>query len=205
MTEEGTLFQKYCSQVWWLVLLRGVAMLLLGGMLISQPGVTAIVMIQFLGAYFLLDGIVTIIKSIMGRRYVSGWGLGIVMGALETLTGLVIFGHPLASTIFTASVLVYSVAIMAIFFGALGIVTWIQLSRSMNDQVASLTGTAAGMLAGGVLAIILGVILIMNPLASAQIYLIVMGVMALICGLVQLIASFQIRQIGKKGLAALTS
>jgi len=205
MTVEGKLFQRYCSQVWWLVLLRGIAMLVLGGMLIAKPGVTAVVMMQFLGAYFLVDGIFAVIKSILGRKYLPAWGLGVLMGSIETLTGIIIFGHPLASTLFTASVLVYCVAIMAILFGVLGLVSGIQVWRAATDEVLNILGPAIAMIAGGVLAIIFGVILIMNPLATAEIYITIMGVMALICGLVQLAASFQIRGIGKKGIEEIAS
>ena len=205
MTQEDKRFQQYCSQVWWLVLLRGIAMLVLGGMLIARPGITAFVMIQFLGAYFLVDGVVAIIKSILGRKYMAGWGLGILMGLVELLTGIIIFGHPLASTLFTASVLAYSVAFMAIAFGVMGIIAGFQLMKATAGSEESSVGGVAGMIAGGVLAIILGVILIMNPLQSARIYLIIMGAVALICGVVQVISSFQIRKIGKKGIEAVIS
>ena len=40
----------------------------------------------------------------------------------------------------------------------------------------------------------------MNPKNTAYVYLVVMGVMAVLGGLVQIFAAFQIRKIGKNGL-----
>lgn len=191
-SEEKAAVKEFCASVWWLVLLRGIAVLILGGMLIAKPGLTAVVLVQFLGAYFLVDGVFSIINSIMGRKYMAGWGWGLLMGALEILTGIVIFAHPLASTLFTASFLAYMVAFSAILFGILGIITGIQVRKEVKGEWA--------MIAGGVLAIIVGILLIIKPTESATIYLIIMGVMAIIGGLVQIFASFQIRRVGKVGL-----
>ena len=194
MSEEKVLVQRFCFEFWWIVLLRGIALTVLGGLLIANPGLTVIVLVQFLGAYFLVDGVFSVFHSIKGRKYMQGWGWGIFMGALEILTGIIVFTNPLVSTIVTASVLVYSVAFMAILFGVLGIVTGIQVRKEIKGEWA--------MIAGGVLAIIFSVILIMNPMASMSVYLIVMGVMALMGGLIQIFASFQIRKIGKHGIEA---
>ncbi len=194
MSEEKVLVQRFCFEFWWIVLLRGIALTVLGGLLIAKPGITVIVLVQFLGAYFLVDGVFSVFHSIKGRKYMQGWVWGIFMGALEILTGIIVFTNPLVSTIVTASVLVYCVAFMAMLFGVLGIVTGIQVRKEIKGEWA--------MIAGGVLAIIFGVILIMNPMASMSVYLIVMGVMALMGGLIQIFASFQIRKIGKHGIEA---
>ena len=194
MSEEKVLVQRFCFEFWWIVLLRGIALTVLGGLLIAKPGITVIVLVQFLGAYFLVDGVFSVFHSIKGRKYMQGWGWGIFMGALEILTGIIVFTNPLVSAIVTASVLVYSVAFMAILFGVLGIVTGIQVRKEIKGEWA--------MIAGGVLAIIFSVILIMNPMASMSVYLIVMGVMALMGGLIQIFASFQIRKFGKHGIEA---
>jgi uncharacterized membrane protein HdeD (DUF308 family) len=186
--------QQFCSQVWWLVLLRGIALIALGILLLTQPGITAILLVQFLGAYFLVDGIFLAVNSVTGRRYMQGWGWGLLMGVLEILTGIVIFANPLISTIITAGALVYMVAFLAIVFGLIGIVSWFQVRKEIQGEWA--------LLAGGVLSVIFGFILLLNPEASVVAYLIVMGISAIVGGLVQIFASFQIRKIGKHGIGA---
>lgn len=193
--EVGGVLKQFCAEVWWVVLLRGVALLILGILLITRPGLTLVVLIQFVGAYFLVDGIFAIVNSMMGRKYRPNWGWGLLMGALEFLTGLIMFANPLISTVVTTGVLVFMVAFMAILFGIVGLVTWWQIRKDVNG--------GWGMLAGAVLAIIAGIILLMYPKESAKVYLIIMGISALLGGLIQVFASFQIRKIGKKGLASI--
>ena len=191
---DGGVIKQLCAQVWWVVLLRGIALLVLGGLLVTRPTLTIIVLVQFVGAYFLVDGLFAIVKSLMGRRYRPDWGWGLVMGTLEFLTGLIIFANPLVSTLITTGMLVFVVAFMAILFGVVGLFTWWQIRHDVNGGWS--------MLAGAVLAIIAGVILVMYPKESARAYLVIMGISALLGGLIQIFASFQIRQIGKQGLPA---
>lgn len=193
--EKGPV-QEFCASVWWIVLLRGIALLALGGLLLAQPALTAVVIVQFLGAYFLVDGVFSIINSIMGRKYMQGWGWGLIMGVLEILTGLIIFANPLMSAVLTGSLFIYCVATMAIIYGLFGIVTGFMVRKEVKGEWA--------MIAGGVLAIIFGALLIMNPMGSIKIYLVIMGVAALFGGVIQLFAAFQIRQFGKKGISAVS-
>ena len=150
---------------------------------------------QFVGAYFLVDGLFAIYHSFLGKQYKTGWGWGLFMGALEILTGLIIFFQPVISTILSAEILVFTVSFMAILFGVVGLITWWQIRRDVNG--------GWGMLTGALLAIVVGVILLMYPEESAQSFLITMGVFGIFGGLVQIFASFQIRKIGQEGLAAL--
>jgi uncharacterized membrane protein HdeD (DUF308 family) len=194
MTEKKGLVRQFCSEAWWLVLLRGIALLILGGLLLSRPGITVLVLVQFLGAYFFVDGTLSVFKSITGRKYMQGWGWGIFMGILEILAGIIVFAHPLASAIVTGSFLVYLIAFMAILFGIFGIVTGIQVRKEVKGEWA--------MIVGGVLAVIFGLILITNPQASVSVYLTLMGILAVIGGIIEIIASLMLRKVGKKGLEA---
>ena len=195
-----TAVRQFYSRVWVLVLLRGIAVLILGLLLIAKPGLTALWLVRFMGAYFLVDGGFAVIKSITARKQMPGWGWGVLMGSLELLTGVFVFAHPITGLLITASVLVYSVAFLAILFGVLGVVNGIHMIRELSDRAASLGGGAVAMIAAGVLAIIFGVILIMNPKETATIYLTVMGIIAVIGGLVQIIAAIQVRHAGKKAI-----
>jgi len=58
------------------------------------------------------------------------------------------------------------------------------------------------MIVGGCLALIVGLILIMDPLGTAKVYVMVLGGLSLLGGVIQIFAAFQIRRIGKVGLEA---
>jgi len=191
---EGKSIQQFCSKVWWLVLLRGIILVLFGWLLLSRPGMTILILIQFLGVYFFIDGIFNVFRSIRARKFVRGWGWGIFTGILEILLSIIIFSHPLVSTIITVKFLVYWTAFMAIILGIFGIITGILAHQDVKHEWA--------MIIGGILAIIFGIILIINPMTTVAIYLTIMGIFAVVGGILEIFASLRLRTIGKKGLEA---
>ena len=129
MSEANSPFQDFCSNAWFLILLRGIGLVILGGLFLFKPGIAGIVLVQFLGAYFLVDGLFSTAKSILGRKYMPGWGCGLIMGLLEIVTGAFVFAHPLAGAVITVKVLAYVVAFMAFSFGSIR-----HLYRSSSSQ-----------------------------------------------------------------------
>ena len=194
MSEANNPFQEFCTNAWFLILLRGIGLVVLGGLFIFKPGIVGIVLVQFLGAYFIVDGLFSTAKAVLGRKYMPGWGCGLIMGLLEIVTGAFVFAHPLAGAVITVKVLAYLVAFMAISFGALGIYTGLQVRKKLNGEWA--------MIVGGCLALIVGLILIMDPLGTMKVYVMVLGGLSLLGGVIQIFAAFQIRRIGKVGLEA---
>ena len=194
MSEANNPFQEFCTNAWFLILLRGIGLVVLGVLFVFKPGIVGIVLVQFLGAYFIVDGLFSTAKAVLGRKYMPGWGCGLIMGLLELVTGAFVFAHPLAGAVITVKVLAYLVAFMAISFGALGIYTGLQVRKELNGEWA--------MIVGGCLALIVGLILIMDPLGTAKVYVMVLGGLSLLGGVIQIFAAFQIRRIGKVGLEA---
>ena len=167
MSEANNPFQEFCTNAWFLILLRGIGLVVLGVLFVFKPGIVGIVLVQFLGAYFIVDGLFSTAKAVLGRKYMPGWGCGLIMGLLELVTGAFVFAHPLAGAVITVKVLAYLVAFMAISFGALGIYTGLQVRKELNGEWA--------MIVGGCLALIVGLILIMDPLGTAKAYVMVLG------------------------------
>ncbi len=192
--QERGFLQQVSSGIWGFVLLRGLALLILGVFLLSKPGVSVLVLILFLGAYFFVDGIFTILKSITGRKYVKGWGWGIFLGTIEVLAGIIVFARPVASSIITVGFLAYFIAFIALFLGVLGIITGIRLRKEIKGEWS--------MILGGLLAVIFGIILLANPQASIISLIVVMGVFAIVDGLVLVFFALKLRKIGKEGLEA---
>ena len=192
MAEEKGFVQQFCSDVWWLVLLRGIAVLILGGYLLYKPGITVLILVQLLGAYFLVDGLFSVFNSIIGRKYMKGWGWGIFMGLLEILAGIIVFGRPIASAILTVGFLVYFIAFIAMFFGFMGIITGIRVRKEIKGEWS--------MIVGGLLAVIFGFLLLINPQASAVAFIITLGCFAVVGGIFQIFFACKLRKVGKKGL-----
>ena len=135
---------------WWLMLLEGIALLIIGAVMLWAPLTrqvfTYMFMVQLLGLYWLLRGIFDIVAMFIDR---SQWGWTLFMGIIGIIAGGTILMYPIAS----------AVALPLIFVLLLGI--W-----GLMDGIILLIlafrggGWAAGIL--GALALVFGIILVAN-------------------------------------------
>ena len=181
--------KEILSRAWWLVLLRGIAAIIIGGLLIAQPGLTALVLVQFMGAYWFVDGIFKLIAALTGHTGAISWGWALLAGILGILAGLAVFSQPMAAAILTPLFLVYLLAFQSIISGVIHIVQAIRV-RQVIDNEWSIILT-------GLLSIILGAILLAQPLMSAATLPVVLGIFALAGGLSLIFFAFRVRSLAK--------
>jgi uncharacterized membrane protein HdeD (DUF308 family) len=162
---------------WWLYLLEGIFAAIFGFLLLIAPGGTLVFLIQVLGFYLLISGIMRLVSIFVDS---SLWGLKLAIGILGILAGIVVLNHPLWSALLIPSYLVYVVGFLAIFQGAGGL---IQMFRG--------DGWGAGIL--GILEIILGIVVLANPLIGVVALPFVLGVLMLGGGIGAIVASFRLR------------
>jgi len=180
--------KQVASAIWWLVLLRGIAAVLLGILLFTNTAATLSVIIIFLGIYWVVDGISTLLASFIGREEHSNWGWGIFVGIISILAGLAVLSQPVLTAIFTTSFIVSFVGIMIIISGVWSIVTGFRLRKTSGEWV---------MIIGGVLGLILGLLLVMNPLFSALVYVYIIAVFLIIGGFALIVMAFQVKKLKK--------
>jgi uncharacterized membrane protein HdeD (DUF308 family) len=162
---------------WWLILLQGIASLVIGLLLLAAPGESLIVLVQFLGAYWLVSGIFGLVAMFQDSRQ---WGWKLVFGILGILAGLVVFRHPLWSTVLVAEMTVLLVAILALITGFMELIGgW----RGRNWGLAIL----------GVLGILVGIILFLNPMLGAATLPFVLGVLGIVGGIGAIIVAIRTR------------
>jgi uncharacterized membrane protein HdeD (DUF308 family) len=164
------------SLPWWVVLLEGIAAVIIGILLLISPGVTTVVLIQFLGFYWLITGILALVSIFLDR---SQWGWKLFSGILGILAGLVVIRNPLWSAVLIPTFLVIVLAIQALIQGVVKI-------------VHSFGGGGLGAFVLGLLNILIGVILLFNPLIAAFALPLVLGILALIGGIAAIIGAFRI-------------
>ena len=189
-TDAKNVISQILSDIWWLVLLRGITATLLGILLFTQTGVTLMVFMLFVGAYWFVDGIFTVFASIKGRKYLANWGWGIFVGIISLLAGLVVLGQPLAAALITSSFMIYLVGFMIIISGISSIATGIRLRKEIDNEWS--------MIIGGVLSLIFGLLLIFNPLISLVVLLYFIGALSLVGGIILIVLAFKIRTAGKQ-------
>src|SRR5690242_6668938 len=81
---------------WWVVLLEGIAGVIIGICLLISPGMTTLVLVQFLGFYWLFCGILSLVSLFVDR---TAWGWKLVGGILGIIAGLIVIRHPLWSAV----------------------------------------------------------------------------------------------------------
>jgi len=171
---------------WWLGVVQGIALLVLGVLCLTAPGATLFVVVQLAGIYWLVTGILGLVSLVADRTM---WLWKVFAGIIGILAGIAVIQHPMWATILVPSTLILVVGIFGIVSGILGIVhSW---------SARSWTGIALG--AFGAL---LGLILVMNPVIGAATLPFVVGIFALIGGIMSLVAAISERRSQRRLAAA---
>jgi uncharacterized membrane protein HdeD (DUF308 family) len=171
---------------WWLVLLEGIIAVLVGLLLLIAPGGGLIILVEVFGFYLLIGGVFRIASIFVDA---SSWGWKLLVGILGIVAGLVVLDHPLWSAILVDIFAVYLVGILAIINGVIGLV-----------QAFQGGGWGAGIL--GVLSIVFGLIVVLNPLIGLVALPFVLGAFMLVGGIAAIVMSFRLR--GSRPTAAVT-
>jgi uncharacterized membrane protein HdeD (DUF308 family) len=165
----GGILLHALARNWWLILLRGVCAVIFGVLTFIWPGVTLLTLVLLYGAYALIDGAIAIWAAIVGGEPAPRWWL-LIVGLLGIAAGLVTLLMPGV----TAVVLLLFIAFWAILTGVMQIVGAIRLRKEIDNEWM--------LAASGVLSVLFGVILIVQPGAGALGLLFVIGAYAVIYG-----------------------
>jgi len=162
---------------WWVPLLQGIAAIVIGLFLISNPLATTVFLIQVLGWYWLISGIMSIVLMFVDS---TGWGWKLFSGILGILAGVYIINHPAISTLLVPSTLIIVLAIQGIIIGVINLIQAFQ-------------GGGLGAAILGIISIIFGIILLGSPLLAATALPWVLGIFAIVGGVVAIVAAFRMR------------
>lgn len=166
---------------WWLVLLRGIAAVVFGLTALLIPRLTLLFLVILFGVYLLLDGILAVITGIRNRRHTAQWWVLLLEGLLGLGFGIAVLIWPNLSVL----VLVYLAAAWAILTGILELITAIGLRKELlNEWMLGLTG---------ILSLVLGVILFLQPASGIVAVSWLIGLYALLFGALLIILSFKLR------------
>lgn len=164
---------------WWLVLLNGVAILIIGGLLLTSPVKTTIVLVQLLAIYWLISGIFQIIAIFIDN---TAWGWNLFSGALGIIAGLIILReNALLGTLAVTSIFVIILAVQGIIYGAIGIYQGFK------------GGTSWGQIILGILSVLFGLYILGNIGATTLVLPWVFGAFAVVGGIFAIVAAFKMK------------
>jgi uncharacterized membrane protein HdeD (DUF308 family) len=169
------------KNTWWMLAVRGALAVLFGLMALVWTGVTLEALILLFGAYALIDGISTGATAVSNRHVDKFWWLFLLAGLAGALVGLLTFVLPGV----TAVVLVYLIAARFLIVGGLEIAAAIALRREVSGEWF--------LILNGILAVTLAVVLFVAPGTGALALVQVIGIFALLIGILLLVLAFRVR------------
>lgn len=176
---------RVLAQHWWIVVLRGIFAVLFGIGAIIWPGLTVTVLVILFGAYSLVDGIFMLIAGIRGGAGVHRLPL-IGQGILSIVLGILVLAWPGL----TALALLYFIAVWAIIIGIIQIVSAVQLRKEIANEW--FLGIA------GAISVLFGLICFIRPLSGALAVIWLIGIYAILFGIVLIVLGFRLRSMGDR-------
>jgi len=165
---------------WWLIALRGLFAVLFGLAALIWPNLTLVSLVFLFGAYLMADGLLAVIAGLTRHTGSRPWWLLLIEGLMGIGAGVLTFLSPGL----TAFALVYLIAAWAIGTGMVEIVSAIRLRTEIENE---------GLLAlSGVLSVVLGVVFVIWPGASALGLVWLIGAYILVFGLLQIGLGFRL-------------
>jgi len=147
---KTTAVQATPQRPWWLTLVMGIAAVVVGGILLfgslTMQVRTYLLMVQLLGIWWLVDGIMNIIYLFTDRRQ---WGWKLFMGIVGIMAGGWILIYPVYAGLALPRIFVLMTGIWGLFHGA-------------ETLFVGLRARAWGAVILGLITLVFGLILIAN-------------------------------------------
>ncbi len=166
---------------WWLILIEGIALIILGILFLTNPGSTTLAVVTVLGIYWLISGILGIIGIFLNSH---NWFWKLLMGILGIVAGVLILQHPATAAVAVGAALVLWLGLLGLMIGIVQI-------------IRGITGEGWGVLILGIISVILGIILLANFWGVTISLPWSLGILSLIGGAVAIWHSFGARRIQK--------
>jgi len=168
---------------WWQVAVRGLIALIFGIMVLAWPGVAIAILAIIFGAFVFVDGIFTLVAAV---NYKAGAGRRtwlFIRGIAGIIVGLITFFWPAI----TALALVILIAAWALVTGVMELVF---AFRANQDSAIRWMFAISG-----ILSLILGALMVAQPLIGALVIAVVIGAYAVLAGILLIILGFRLRSV----------
>lgn len=172
--------EKMANKNWWLVLLKGLLLIVLAIIVIGNPGDTLLAIALFIGIGFLFSGIAIIFVALLGKNDLENWSWKLAEGILDVLLGFILIANPEI----TAIVIPFLIGFWALCYGIL------LTAGAFSSKEFSWIKLLAG-----ILIIILGNIIMFNPIVMGLTLAIWIGITLLIVGIANVVFSFDIKKL----------
>ena len=172
------LARPQAGSAWWIFLLQGIAAILLGLMLLTNPGATLVALMTFLGVYLLMTGVLSLVRMFVDSSSAGIWSL--LSGIIGILAGIVVLNHPMLAAVTVPTILILILGFESLFMGVFEI-------------IRGFKGGGGGAFILGVINVLVGLLLLGRPMMAALAIPFFFGVLLLIEGIGLVIWAFRAR------------
>jgi uncharacterized membrane protein HdeD (DUF308 family) len=170
--------QSRQPSIWWVFLLQGIAALLLGFMLLTAPGATLLTLVTFLGFYWIVSGVLSLVQMFVDRSVPWIWSL--LIGIMGVAAGILIVRHPAVAALTVPTAIVIVFGIEGLVMGAL-------------ELIGGFSGGGMGSFIRGAINLLIGILLLSAPMAAALAVPFVFAVLLLVQAAALIALAFRLR------------
>lgn len=172
--------EAHLKEVWWLLLVRGVMLVIFGAVTVVWPAVTLLALASFLAIYLIVAGVVDIISGIRAHGRRSLWYATVALGLGEICLSVY---------------LVKSGIVLATFIAAVGLALIIIgiMETVIAFESRELEHRRLIMIAGGIITVLAGFATLRYPVSSGLAFTWILGLWGLLWGSLQIAMCLAVR------------
>lgn len=177
--------KKFTKEMWWLLVLTGAASIVFGLVTLFWPKLTFATFVYLYAVFTVIAGAIGLFEAISIIKKDRLWWLALLLSLLNLGIGVFLLRNPAVAA-----------ALLVLF-----IVLFVFLQAIFDLVVASYAGKGENRwlwIVSGVLGLIAGVVILSYPLATTVAFVWVLGLYALVHGIVSVAYALQIRGEFKK-------
>jgi len=174
----------YQFKKWWLLLIKGFILILLGLIIMFNPRQTLLVISIYMGISLIITGITLLLISAELKKAMENWTMRLAEGLLDIVFGFFLLAHPDVSL----QIIPILIGFWVIFYGVLILAGSFQFSDSMKVRKKAI-------LIVGIVTIILGFIIAFNPNITIVTIGILIGIPVLIIGFANLFFAINLKNL----------
>jgi uncharacterized membrane protein HdeD (DUF308 family) len=178
---EVAAMQDLYARNWWAILIRGLIAIAFGVVAILWPNETLFILITIFGIFCFVDGIFALIAALRAATHHAHWAALLVEGILGLIVGIIAIFHPSAAAV----AFLFLIAAWAIITGFLELFAAFRLRSELGGEVL--------LILGGIVSIIFGIVLFAVPSAGVVIIAWLIGLYAILFGVILVGLSFRLK------------
>lgn len=173
------------ADMWWLGVIYGIVTLIFGIAALFWPGLTLVTLVYIFSAYILVWGVIEIVRSLTNMNGAFGsWWLTLIFGVLCVGVGVYLVRHPAVSFETFILLIGFTFVVRGIF----------DIVGALFDGDTATSKTLS--IIGGILGLIVGVIILRQPVAGGVAFVWLIGFYALLFGPLTIALSLDVHKHG---------